>query len=126
MRKTLTIIFVLLINTLFAQLKPGNYSYKNADATLTFTIAEDGQTIKDCLIKGTNDISLVSLKAYRKVGSGEFIKNVVDPAKPTPYVGYYIVTGELPTYEIRIRNTPETVSILIQGVKLKSNNFTLE
>jgi len=126
MRKTLTIIFVLLINTLFAQLKPGNYSYKNADATLTFTITEDGQTIKDCLIKGTNDISLVSLKAYRKVGSGEFIKNVVDPAKPTPYVGYYIVTGELPTYEIRIRNTPETVSILIQGVKLKSNNFTLE
>jgi len=126
MRKTLTIIFVLLINTLFAQLKPGNYSYKNADATLTFTIAGDGQTIKDCLIKGTNDISLVSLRAYRKAGSGEFIKNVVDPAKPTPYVGYYIVTGELPTYEIRIRNTPETVSILIQGVKLKSNNFTLE
>jgi hypothetical protein len=126
MRKTLTIIFVLLINTLFAQLKPGNYSYKNADATLTFTIAEDGQTIKDCLIKGTNDISLVSLRAYRKAGSGEFIKNVVDPTKPTPYVGYYIVSGELPTYEIRIRNTPETVSILIQGVKLKSNNFTIE
>jgi hypothetical protein len=124
MRKILTITFILIINTLFAQLKPGTYSYKNTDATLTFTITEDGQIIKDCVIKGTNDISLVLLRQYKKSGAGEFIKNV-DTLKPSPFTGYYSISGEMPTYEIKTKSNPDIISIVI-GVKLKSTQFIRE
>ena len=131
MRKILTIIFLLLINTLFAQLAPGTYSYSNTDARITFTITEDGQ-MKDCIIKGTNDKSMVLLRPYREKsndkkieswlsGTGTFIKNVTDPTKKTVYVGYYIVGGEFPTYNIRIKKEPETISIIIEGVPLTLN-----
>ena len=41
MRKILTILTLTLANSLFAQLAPGNYSYRNSDAQITFTITEN-------------------------------------------------------------------------------------
>lgn len=125
MRKFLTISALLLANALFGQLAPGKYSYKNEDARITFTIEEDGQVIKDCVIKGTNDISLVSLRSYRNVGEGEFVKNPVDPLKKSIYVGYYAISGSLPSYEIRIQDNADVISISI-GVKLKSTKMVRE
>lgn len=124
MRKIITILALTLVNNLFAQLAPGKYSYSNTDARITFTIEEDGK-INDCIIKGTSDISRTSLRQYREksidkkmeswlVGTGEFIKNATDP------VGYYIVLGEFPTYEIRIKKSPATISIIIEGVRLST------
>lgn len=125
MRKILTLLTLLLANSIFAQLAPGKYSYRNKEeARITFTIAEDGK-INDCIIKGTSDISRAALRQYREksidkkmeswlVGTGEFIKNVTDP------VGYYIVLGEFPTYEIRLKKSPATISIIIEGVKLST------
>jgi hypothetical protein len=125
MRKILTILTLTLANSLFAQLAPGTYSYRNSDAIIKFTITEDGQMIKDCTIKGTNDISMVSLRQYKNVGSGEFVKIVADPLKPTPFTGYYSVAGEMPTYEIKTKNNSDIISIVI-GVKLKSTQFIRE
>jgi len=125
MRKALTLLALTLTNFIFAQLPAGTYSYRNTDARITFTVSEDGQTIKDCNIKGTNDISLISLRAYRNVGTGEFIKNVADPLKPSPFTGYYSISGEMPTYEIKTKSNPEIISIVI-GVKLKSTQFIRE
>ena len=125
MRKTLTILALMLANFIFAQLPPGSYSYRNSDARITFTVSEDGQTIKDCNIKGTNDISLASLRPYKNVGTGEFVKITADPLKPSPFTGYYSVVGEMPTYEIKIKSNPEIISIVI-GVKLKSTQFIRE
>ena len=125
MRKILTLLTLLLANSIFAQLPPGVYSYKNTDARITFTVSEDGQSIKDCTIKGTNDISLVSLRSYRNIGAGEFIKNAVDTLKPSAFTGYYSVSGDMPKYEIRTKKSPDIISIVI-GVKLKSTQFTKE
>jgi hypothetical protein len=125
MRKFLTISALLLANSLFGQLAPGKYSYKNEDARITFTISEDGQLIKDCVIKGTNDISLVSLRSYRNAGEGEFVKNVVDPTKKSIYVGYYAVSGPFPSYEIRVQDNADMISISI-GVRLKSTKLIRE
>lgn len=125
MRKILTILTLTLANSLFAQLPPGNYSYRNSDAQITFTVTDDGQTIKDCFIKGTNDISMIPLRQYKSSGSGEFVKNVVDPLKPSPFTGYYSISGEMPTYEIKTKINPEIISVVI-GVKLKSTQFIRE
>lgn len=124
MRKTITTLALMLTNTLFAQLAPGNYSYRNSDAQIKFIITEDGQ-MKDCTIKGTNDISLISLRQYKAAGTGEFVKIVSDPLKPSPFTGYYSVAGEMPTYEIKTKSNPEIISIVI-GVKLKSTQFIRE
>ena len=69
----------MLANSLFAQLAPGNYSYRNSDEQITFTVIDDGQTIKDCIIRGTNDISIIPLRQYKNVGTGEFVKITPDP-----------------------------------------------
>lgn len=124
MRKTITTLALMLTNTLFAQLAPGNYSYRNSDAQIKFIITEDGQ-MKDCTIKGTNDISMITLRQYKNVGTGEFVKIVSDPLKPSPFTGYYSVAGEMPTYEIKTKSNPEIISIVI-GVKLKSTQFIRE
>ena len=125
MRKILTILTLTLANSLFAQLAPGNYSYRNSDAQITFTITDDGQTIKDCIIRGTNDISMIPLRQYKSVGTGEFVKITPDPLKPSPFTGYYSVVGEMPTYEIKIKSNPEIISIVI-GIKLKSTQLIRE
>jgi hypothetical protein len=125
MRKILTILTLTMANSLFAQLSPGNYSYRNSDAQITFTVIDDGQTIKDCTIRGTNDISIIPLRQYKNVGTGEFVKITPDPLKPSPFTGYYSVVGEMPTYEIKIKSNPEIISIVI-GVKLKSTQFIRE
>jgi len=125
MRKILTILTLTLANSLFAQLAPGNYSYRNSDAQITFTITDDGQTIKDCIIRGTNDISMIPLRQYKSVGTGEFVKITPDSLKPSPFTGYYSVVGEMPTYEIKIKSNPEIISIVI-GVKLKSTQLIRE
>ena len=125
MKKIITILALMLTNTLFAQLAPGNYSYRNSDAQITFTVTDDGQTIKDCIIRGTNDISMIPLRQYKSVGTGEFVKIVSDPLKPSPFTGYYSVAGEMPTYEIKTKSNPEIISIVI-GVKLKSTQFIRE
>ena len=125
MRKILTILTLTLANSLFAQLAPGNYSYRNSDAEITFTVIDDGQTIKDCTIRGTNDISIIPLRQYKNVGTGEFVKITPDPLKPSPFTGYYSVAGEMPTYEIKTKSNPEIISIVI-GVKLKSTQFIRE
>lgn len=114
----------MLTNSLFAQLAPGSYSYRNSDAQIKFAISEDGQ-MKDCTIKGTNDISLISLRQYKDAGTGEFVEIVSDPLKPSPFTGYYSVSGEMPTYEIKTKSNPEIISIVI-GVKLKSTQFIRE
>ena len=124
MRKILTILTLTLANSLFAQLAPGNYSYRNSDAQIKFAITEDGQ-MKDCIIRGTNDISMIPLRQYKSVGTGEFVKITPDPLKPSPFTGYYSVVGEMPTYEIKIKSNPEIISIVI-GVKLKSTQFIRE
>lgn len=116
---------LLLANSIFAQLQPGVYSYRNTDARITFTVTDDGQTIKDCTIKGTNDISMVPLRQYKNVGAGQFVKNAIDPLKPSTFIGYYSISGEMPTYEIKIKSNPEIISIVI-GVKLKSTQFIRE
>jgi hypothetical protein len=125
MRKILTILTLTLANTIFAQLAPGNYSYRNSDAQITFTVTDDGQTIKDCIIRGTNDISMIPLRQYKSVGTGEFVKITPDSLKPSPFTGYYSVVGEMPTYEIKIKSNPEIISIVI-GVKLKSTQLIRE
>ena len=125
MRKILTILTLTLANSLFAQLAPGNYSYRNSDAQITFTVTDDGQTIKDCIIRGTNDISMIPLRQYKSVGTGEFVKITPDSLKPSPFTGYYSVVGEMPTYEIKIKSNPEIISIVI-GVKLKSTQLIRE
>ena len=125
MRKILTILALTLVNTIFAQLAPGNYSYRNSDAQITFTITDDGQTIKDCIIRGTNDISMIPLRQYKSVGTGEFVKITPDSLKPSPFTGYYSVVGEMPTYEIKIKSNPEIISIVI-GIKLKSTQLIRE
>jgi hypothetical protein len=124
MKKIITILALILTNTLFAQLEPGNYSYRNSDAQIKFTITEDGQ-MKDCIIRGTNDISMIPLRQYKSVGTGEFVKITPDPLKPSPFTGYYSVVGEMPTYEIKIKSNPEIISIVI-GVKLKSTQLIRE
>ena len=124
MRKTITTLALMLTNTLFAQLAPGNYSYRNSDAQIKFAITEDGQ-MKDCIIRGTNDISMIPLRQYKSVGTGEFVKITPDPLKPSPFTGYYSVVGEMPTYEIKIKSNPEIISIVI-GVKLKSTQLIRE
>lgn len=122
MRKIITILALTLANSLFAQLAPGKYSYSNKEARITFAITDDGKTIKDCLIKGTNDISLISLRQFKTAGSGIFVKTNTD----TTFTGYYSVEGEMPTYEIKIRKTPEKVSIIIKDVRLNSTTFKIE
>lgn len=118
MGKGLVVVMLFLVNSLFAQLPSGTYSYKNADARLSFVISGDGQMIEDCIIKGISDESALLLKRY-KTGSGEF--SLVESNTPKlVYTGYYTIKNDTsPDYQILIKGKSIEL-IKVGSIKMKS------
>ena len=119
MRKCLVVVMLFLVNSLFAQLPDGNYSYENKDTRLNFTISGDGQNINECSFS-----NMVLLKRFKGMGSGEFSS---DTLTKSVYNGYYLVKGNFPDFSIKVKGKSiDLISIdvdVIMDKKFKNTRF---
>lgn len=91
MKIILSILFILfLFVNGFSQLNNGNYTYKNADFTLSFTISNDGWDVSKVILLNTKT-------GQKENGSGEWFRvnrNGVDSDYNGPDGWYQFQTGK--------------------------------